>query len=63
MNKPAIMRLADRALNPLIGKSIVIYAAKPIAGAADADDGADRSGARGTRAAEPAQPEAAHAAA
>ena len=29
MKKPAIMRLADRALNPLIGKSIVVYAHKP----------------------------------
>jgi len=29
MKKPAIMRAADRALNPLIGKSIVVYAAKP----------------------------------
>ena len=34
MKQPAIMRLADRALNPLIGKSIVVYAAKPAAGAA-----------------------------
>jgi SAM-dependent methyltransferase len=33
MKKPAIMRAADRALNPLIGKSIVVYAAKPGAGA------------------------------
>ena len=29
MQKPAIMRLADRVLNPLIGKSVVVYAAKP----------------------------------
>ncbi len=37
--KPAIMRLADRALNPLIGKSVVVYAAKPtaVAPATDAD--------------------------
>jgi ubiquinone/menaquinone biosynthesis C-methylase UbiE len=63
MNKPAIMRLADRALNPLIGKSIVVYAAKPAAGAADAADDASRGGSRSTGAAEPAQPEAAHAAA
>ncbi len=28
MKQPRIMRLADRALNPLIGKSTVIYAAK-----------------------------------
>jgi SAM-dependent methyltransferase len=29
MKNPAVLRLADRALNPLIGKSIVIYAVKP----------------------------------
>jgi SAM-dependent methyltransferase len=29
MKNPAVMRLADRALNPLIGKSVVVYAAKP----------------------------------
>jgi SAM-dependent methyltransferase len=28
MRKPALTRLADRALNPLIGKSLVVYAAK-----------------------------------
>jgi SAM-dependent methyltransferase len=28
MRKPAITRLADRALNPLIGKSLVVYADK-----------------------------------
>ncbi len=28
MKKPALTRLADRALNPLIGKSLVVYAAK-----------------------------------
>jgi SAM-dependent methyltransferase len=33
MKKPVIMRAADRALNPLIGKSIVVYAAKPGASA------------------------------
>jgi SAM-dependent methyltransferase len=63
MNNPAIMRLADRALNPLIGKSIVIYAAKPASGAAGAGDDAGRSAVRSSGAAEPAQPEAAHAAA
>jgi SAM-dependent methyltransferase len=31
MRKPAATRLAERALNPLIGKSIVIYADKPAA--------------------------------
>jgi SAM-dependent methyltransferase len=39
MKKPALTRLADRALNPLIGKSLVIYAAKR-AGAAGAAGGA-----------------------
>jgi hypothetical protein len=29
MKKPAVTRLADQALNPLIGKSLVVYAAKP----------------------------------
>ena len=29
MKRPAATRLAERALNPLIGKSIVIYADKP----------------------------------
>jgi SAM-dependent methyltransferase len=33
MKRPAATRLAERALNPLIGKSIVIYADKPIEGA------------------------------
>ena len=31
MKQPALTRLADRALNPLIGKSLVVYAAKPAA--------------------------------
>jgi SAM-dependent methyltransferase len=70
MKKPVIMRVADRALNPLIGKSIVIYAAKPAAGTAAAGAGAAAVGAgakyRGAGqagAARPAQPEGAHAAA
>jgi ubiquinone/menaquinone biosynthesis C-methylase UbiE len=33
MHKPAVTRLADRALNPLIGKSLVVYATKPAVGA------------------------------
>ena len=33
MKRPAATRLAERALNPLIGKSIVIYADKPVEGA------------------------------
>jgi hypothetical protein len=28
---PAVTRIADKALNPLIGKSLVIYARKPFA--------------------------------
>jgi SAM-dependent methyltransferase len=31
MHKPAVTQLADRALNPLIGKSLVVYATKPAA--------------------------------
>jgi len=31
MMKPAPTRLADRVLNPLIGKSLVVYAAKQAA--------------------------------
>ena len=30
MKRPAVTRLAERALNPLIGKSVVIYADKPL---------------------------------
>jgi SAM-dependent methyltransferase len=29
MRRPAVTRLAERTLNPLIGKSLVVYAAKP----------------------------------
>ena len=29
MRKPTVTQLADRALNPLIGKSLVVYASKP----------------------------------
>ncbi len=29
MHKPAVTRIADEALNPLIGKSLVVYATKP----------------------------------
>jgi SAM-dependent methyltransferase len=77
MKRPASMRLADRALNPLIGKSIVVYAAKPAIAAGAARDSARDENARddGARpgphhdngqpagAAETAQPEEAHAAA
>ncbi len=40
MRKPALTRLAEAGLNPLIGKSLVIYATKPAASAASAP-GAD----------------------
>jgi SAM-dependent methyltransferase len=40
MKKPAVMRLADRGLNPVIGKSLVVYAAKPTTAASHADDAA-----------------------
>ena len=55
MKRPAATRLAERALNPLIGKSIVIYASKPrgagpvsrpgppIPGASRPDDAAERA--------------------
>ncbi len=43
MRKPAVTRLADRALNPLIGKSLVVYASKPaVAGRAAAACGSRR---------------------
>jgi len=41
MKKPAIMRAADHALNPLLGKSIVVYAAKPGASARAGDEAHD----------------------
>jgi SAM-dependent methyltransferase len=34
MKQPPVMRLADRLLNPLIGKSVVLYAARPAGAAA-----------------------------
>jgi SAM-dependent methyltransferase len=59
MKQPAIMRMADRALNPLIGKSVVVYAAKPAASGADAGAGS----ARNAKTTGSARPEEAHAAA
>ena len=35
MRRPALTRLAEQALNPLIGKSLVVYAVKPSAGRVD----------------------------
>jgi SAM-dependent methyltransferase len=49
MQAPAVTRLADKALNPLIGKSVVVYAAKPLAGqprSGQPPSGAGRRGAR-----------------
>jgi hypothetical protein len=31
MSRPAATRLTERALNPILGKSLVMYAAKPLA--------------------------------
>jgi len=59
MKQPAIMRLTDRALNPLIGKSVVVYAAKPAASGAGTGAGSPRT----TKATGSARPEEAHAAA
>ena len=42
MKSPAATRLADQALNPLIGKSLVLYARKPVTQAASAGVGAGR---------------------
>jgi ubiquinone/menaquinone biosynthesis C-methylase UbiE len=35
MRKPALTRVAEQALNPVIGKSLVVYAVKPPAGRVD----------------------------
>ncbi len=59
MRKPALTRLADQALNPLIGKSLIVYADKPQAPApARAGGGTAPAGAPSGTA-----PEGAHAAA
>jgi SAM-dependent methyltransferase len=58
MKQPAIMRVADHALNPVIGKSVVVYATKP----ADAA-GAEGGGVPKAAAAGAPRPEEAHAAA
>jgi hypothetical protein len=62
MQRPAPTRLAERALNPLIGKSLVLYARKPVTLAAGADHAAgrqDHAAGRPERAA--GRPERAHA--
>jgi SAM-dependent methyltransferase len=45
MHKPAVTRVADRALNPLIGKSLVVYATKPAGGSLVRQPGSAGSGA------------------
>jgi SAM-dependent methyltransferase len=42
MRKPAVTQLADRTLNPLIGKSLVVYATKPVAAAASPRPAAEK---------------------
>ena len=42
MKSPAVTRLADQGLNPLIGKSLVLYARKPVTQTADTGPGAGR---------------------
>jgi SAM-dependent methyltransferase len=42
MRKPAVTQLTDRALNPLIGKSLVVYATKPAAVSAPAPAAAEK---------------------
>jgi hypothetical protein len=53
MKKPALTRVADRALNPLIGKSLVVYAAKPAGPGAGSGPGT-RAGTRQDRTHAPA---------
>jgi hypothetical protein len=51
MQRPKITRLADRALNPVIGKSLVVYATRPGTGAGlngAGMNGIEKSGAGGT---------------
>ncbi len=40
MSAPKVTRLADRALNPVLGKSLVVYAARPGNGASKCEHGA-----------------------
>jgi len=47
MRKPALTRLADRVLNPLIGKSLVVYATKRESGGRRAADQPERAQVRG----------------
>jgi len=33
MTQPVVTKIADRALNPVLGKSLVVYGTRPIAAA------------------------------
>jgi hypothetical protein len=51
MSAPKVTRLADRALNPVLGKSLVVYATRPAGGASKhgaSKHGAGEQGAAGT---------------
>ena len=48
MRKPAVTQSADQVLNPLIGKSLVVYAAKPAVVAARPRPGCSGEGACGS---------------
>jgi SAM-dependent methyltransferase len=61
MKNPAALRVTDRALGPLIGKSVVIYAVKPAV--ASADEHRELSASAVVTGAAPDRPERAHAAA
>jgi hypothetical protein len=60
MRKPAVTRIADKALNPAIGKSLVVYATKPAIARAPKTEGAMTAS---TAAASTGAAEGAHAAA
>ena len=49
MRKPAVTQLADRALNPLIGKSLVVYAVKPQGVRGDGESPCEPGGSEGDR--------------
>jgi len=51
MRQPAATRLAERALNPLIGKSVIVYATRRPAGAAVAPAARAAEGGQKTHAA------------
>jgi len=62
MKNPAVLRHADRVLNPLIGKSVVVYAVKPLTAQAGEPPQAPAD-ARLSASAAPTPRERAHAAA